>query len=120
MTIFKKLLAVVAAVNLVLGVTACAPAKVDMTKVTAVIDVRTAAEFAEGHLEGALNIDVTAGDFQSEISALDPAGKYVLYCRSGNRAGQAIQIMQGLGFTDLTNAGGVQSAADATGLAIVQ
>ena len=83
------------------------------------IDVRTPAEYAAGHLEGALNIDVESADFASRIASLDPQGRYVVYCRSGNRAGVAADEMARAGFVDVTNAGGLEQAAASTGLAIV-
>lgn len=120
----KKL---VAAVAIIIGstftVTACSPAaspSVEVTASTTVIDVRTPAEFAEGHLEGAVNIDVSAPTFASEISQLPVDGEYVIYCRSGNRSAQAVDQMEGLGFTNLTDAGGVQQASAATGLPVVK
>lgn len=110
---------VVTALTVLFGVTACAPQTVDMTTVAAVIDVRTPAEFAEGHLDGAVNIDWQGATFFDEIAQFDPSGTYIIYCRSGNRAGQAITAMTELGFTDLTNAGGVDEAAGVTDLPIV-
>lgn len=83
-----------------------------------VIDVRTPSEFASGHLEGAINIDVQADDFAQRLSALDPAGRYLVYCRSGNRSAVAVSIMRSLGFGDLTDLGGVGQAAAATGLSV--
>lgn len=119
---FKFLAASLLAIFSVASLTACATSEpVDMTKVAAVIDVRTPAEFASGHLEGALNIDVQGKNFAAEIEALDKSANYVIYCRSGNRSGQAISQMQSLGFTGtLTNGGGVDAASQATGLAVVQ
>ena len=66
---------------------------------TVILDVRTPAEFASGHLEGARNIDVEASDFEQKISALDKTAPYAVYCRSGNRSGVAVAAMTGLGFT---------------------
>ena len=92
-----------------------------MASVSAVIDVRTPAETADGYLEGALLIDWQGPDFATEIEKLDKAANYVIYCRSGNRAGQAVSYMQENGFTGtLTNAGGVADASTATSIAIVQ
>lgn len=68
---------------------------------TTVVDVRTPAEFAQGHLEGAVNIDVSAPEFASRISTLDPAGSYAVYCRSGNRSATAVAAMTAAGFTDV-------------------
>ena len=48
---------------------------------------RTPAEFAQGHLEGAVNIDVSAADFASRISALDPAGSYARLLPLGQPVG---------------------------------
>lgn len=84
-----------------------------------VIDVRTPQEYAAGHLEGALNIDVEAADFADRVGELDVDATYVLYCRSGNRAGAAAAQMAELGFAHVTNAGGLDEAASATGLAVV-
>jgi phage shock protein E len=111
--------AIATAVTVMFGVTACAPENTDMSTVTAVIDVRTPAEFAEGHLDGAINIDWQGATFAADIAQFDTAGIYVIYCRSGNRSGQAISAMTEMGFTDLTNAGSVDEAAALTGLAIV-
>ena len=119
--ITKALFAAAAAITILFAVSACAaPEKLDMTNVTAVIDVRTPEEFAAGHLEGAMNIDVEGADFAGAVSTLDKAGTYVLYCHSGRRAGMALETMTNLGFTNLTNAGGIDAAASATGLAVVQ
>lgn len=120
--IFKVLVAAILGVAVIGSLSACASAEpVDMSSIAAVIDVRTPAEFAEGHLEGALNFDIQGPNFASELSTLDKAADYVIYCRSGNRAGQAVTQMQSAGFTgDLTNAGSVDAAAGVTGLAIVR
>ena len=118
--LFKSVAALLTAMGLVFGLSACAPETMDMGTVTAVIDVRTPMEFAEGHLEGALNIDVQGTDFASRIQELDTAGTYVVYCRSGNRSGAAIEQMKTMGFTNLTNGGAVASASALTGLPVVQ
>lgn len=119
---FKFLAASLIAIFSVASLTACSTSEpLDMTTVAAVIDVRTPAEYAGGHLEGALNIDVQGMNFASEVEALDKTADYVIYCRSGNRSGQAISQMQSLGFTGtLTNGGGVDAASQATGLAVIQ
>lgn len=65
------------------------------------LDVRTPAEFAQGHLQGAINIDFQSGYFAEEIAKLDKDATYAVYCRSGNRSGQAVKVMSDLGFTSL-------------------
>lgn len=84
-----------------------------------IIDVRTPAEFAGGHLDGAVNIDIQSADFTSRIESLDRNGSYVVYCRSGNRSGMAMAQMLDMGFTDVSNAGSVEEASAALGIAVV-
>jgi phage shock protein E len=85
-----------------------------------VIDVRTPAEFAAGHIDGAVNIDVESPAFAAEIAELDKAQPYSLYCRSGNRSAVAMDQMTEAGFTDVTNLdGGLVDLADA-GATVVQ
>ncbi|CAB4569607.1 unannotated protein [freshwater metagenome] len=71
-----------------------------------ILDVRTPEEFASGHIEGALNIDFNSGDFANEITRLNPSETYAIYCRSGNRSGQAASIMHKAGFHDVSNLNG--------------
>lgn len=78
-----------------------------------VIDVRTPEEFATGHLRGATNIDVQAADFHERVGDLDKGASYVLYCRSGSRAGAAADMMMDMGFTEVVNAGGYDTLAAA-------
>jgi rhodanese-related sulfurtransferase len=70
------------------------------------LDVRTPIEFAEGHIEGARLIDFQSGNFENEIAALDKNATYAVYCRSGNRSGQAVKVMQDAGFTNVFNMNG--------------
>jgi rhodanese-related sulfurtransferase len=83
------------------------------------LDVRTPGEFAEGHIEGAQLIDFQSGNFENEISALDKNATYAVYCRSGNRSGQAVKVMHDAGFHNVYNLnGGVIDWANA-GLPLV-
>lgn len=79
------------------------------------VDVRSADEFAAGHIEGARSIPLESGDFDATVKALDPSEAYVLYCETGNRAGVALERMTGLGFSDVVNAGGIDDLADVVG-----
>lgn len=63
-----------------------------------VLDVRTAEEYAQGHIPAAQNIDVLKEDFLQNISGLDKSKTYLLYCRSGKRSGKALQLMKEKGF----------------------
>lgn len=64
-----------------------------------ILDVRTPEAYAGGHISGAINVDLNSGSFESEVAALDPEASYAVYCRSGNRSSQAIDIMATLGIT---------------------
>ena len=75
---------------------------------TIVLDVRTPAEYASGHLAQAQNIDIEASDFANQIAALDKNATYAVYCRSGNRSGTALEQMTAAGFTHVYDlAGGI-------------
>jgi phage shock protein E len=77
------------------------------------IDVRTDAEFAEGHIPGALHLDATAPDGVERLAALDPDVDYAIYCRSGNRSLRAMEVMAAAGITDVVHlAGGVVGWVD--------
>ncbi len=74
------------------------------------IDVRTPGEFKAGHLKGTdFNFDLISGEFQRKVTALDKNETYYLYCRSGNRSGQAARMMRSAGFENVYNIGGFQS-----------
>ena len=69
----------------------------------AILDVRTAKEFADGHVAGAVNIDVNQADFAQKIDELDRSKTYIVYCRSGRRSSKAVGIMATKGFKNLYN-----------------
>lgn len=119
----RLLTALGVAATLTLGVAGCstgaAPSSIEVTSTTVILDVRTPEEFVAGHLEGAVNVDVQSADFDARIGELDPDADYVVYCRSGNRSAAAIERMTGLGFTSLVDGGGLDGAAKATGLDVV-
>lgn len=65
------------------------------------LDVRTAKEFEEGHLEHAKNIDVLEDDFSEKTKTLDKDQPVYLYCRSGNRSAKASSILKDMGFKEI-------------------
>lgn len=73
---------------------------------TVIIDVRTAGEFAGGKIRGARNLDIMSSGFANQVKNLPKDKTYLLYCRSGNRSGQACEIMADLGFEKLKNLSG--------------
>ena len=66
-----------------------------------ILDVRTPAEFREGHIEGVVLLDISASEFETRLSALDHAKTYLVYCRTGNRSSRAVQTMERLGFRSI-------------------
>lgn len=71
-----------------------------------VLDVRTPEEYAEGHLDGAVLVDFYDSDFAAQLAGLDPEVPYLVYCRSGNRSGQTLAIMDELGFESAVDVDG--------------
>lgn len=67
------------------------------------VDVRTRDEFNQGHIAGAVNIDVETDTFKNEVLKLDKSKTYAVYCQSGRRSGIATAQMQKLGFSHLFN-----------------
>ena len=67
-----------------------------------ILDVRTAAEFAEGHIENAENIDFYSETFRDELDTLDKSKTYLIYCRSGG----TLDIMAELDFEEAYNMSG--------------
>lgn len=83
------------------------------------IDVRTTEEFAEGHLEGALNLNVEDGTLEQALSGLDPNDTYQVYCRTGRRSAIAYDLMVANGFTNVSDLGSVEEAAATTGSPVI-
>ena len=66
-----------------------------------IIDVRTPAEFSQGHLENAINIDWNGNDFEKQISTLDKTKPVYVYCKSGARSAAAAKKMRDSGFKEV-------------------
>lgn len=77
---------------------------------TVVIDVRTPQEFASGHIQGALNIDHSVIAQRISMAGVAKDDEVILYCRSGNRSGIAMQTLNKLGYTRVLNFGSVADA----------
>lgn len=67
------------------------------------VDVRTPMEFANGHPEGSVNIPLNT--IQSNLVRFKNKKNIILFCRSGNRSGQAAGILRSKGITDVYNGG---------------
>ena len=110
-TLFALLLAAVMAVAGCSTSSTEAPAA-DAATYTAIIDVRTPAEFAAEHVVDALNFDVQNAAFAQQIADLDPEGTYLVYCRSGNRSAAAAAQMASAGLT-VSDGGGLDDMKQA-------
>ena len=69
------------------------------------VDVRTVGEYHAGHIPTAINIPLQA--ISADPSVVQKGGVLVLYCRSGNRSGQALEILQRAGHRGIINFGGL-------------
>ena len=70
-------------------------------KAIVILDVRTAEEFAEGHLKGAQNIDIRQSDAYIKLDKLNPKTTYLVYCRTNHRSGMAVEYMMQKGFKNV-------------------
>ena len=72
------------------------------------LDVRTPLEYAEGHIAGALNINVQSDDFQQVAEKeLSKDSTILVYCRSGRRSMNAAEILTKLGYKVINLKGGI-------------
>lgn len=67
------------------------------------VDVRTPAEFATGSVKGAVNIPLNK--VADQLSKFKGKKSIVVFCRSGNRSGQAKSILENNGFQNVINGG---------------
>ena len=81
--------------------------KLEQDKQAVILDVRTVAEINEGIIPNAIHLDIYMGrQFIDELEKLDKSKSYYVYCRSGNRSGQACSIMEQMGFENAYNLSG--------------
>lgn len=87
---------------------------------TTVVDVRTAEEFAKGHLRDAKNIPLA--DLPARIGELDKskARSVVVVCQSGARADKAVRQLAAAGFEDVISLDGGLTAWQAAGLPVAK
>jgi len=75
-----------------------------------VLDVRTAAEFEEGHIQGAILIDQKQDDFVEKVKAVIPMDKRIaIYCRSGRRSANAAGRLADVGYQCVNLKGGIMA-----------
>lgn len=80
------------------------------SKEAVILDIRTPEEYESGRIEGAVNIDYYASDFEENLEKLDRDAAYKVYCNSGNRSASALNLMEEMGFTNVVELdGGIQA-----------
>jgi rhodanese-related sulfurtransferase len=80
-----------------------------------ILDVRTADEFSSGHIENAINLDYYSDSFIEELAQLDTEKAYLIYCGSGGRSADTLDIMEQLDFMEVYNLTGGMTAWEAAG-----
>ena len=86
-----------------------------------VLDVRTSSEFAEGHLERAINIDYQQSDFVEKAKATLPLDKKIaVYCRSGRRSVGAAGKLEEYGYKLVNLKGGIIAWKEADMLVVTK
>ena len=83
-----------------------------------ILDVRTAGEFQNGHIEGAINADVSSAGFQQIASSLNKDETVFVYCLSGARSASAAGMLKEMGFKSIVNLTGGMLAWQSANLPI--
>lgn len=78
-------------------------ALIDTSDLGFLMDVRTDAEFIEGHLKGATQLNFYEASFETSLDAMDKNIPVFIYCRSGGRSGKAAKKMKEKGFKSVYN-----------------
>ncbi len=63
-----------------------------------ILDLRTPKEFASGHIADAVMLDYYSPEFQKGLQQLDRSKRYLIYCRTGNRSGRTLKLIDQMGF----------------------
>ncbi|MDA0277408.1 MAG: rhodanese-like domain-containing protein [Bacteroidetes bacterium] len=85
-----------------------------INKRSLIIDVRTPAEFKEGHLPHAVNIDWLSADFNKAFDSISKRKKIYVYCRSGKRSAMAASRLDSLCYKRVVNLKGGYKAYEKT------
>lgn len=68
-----------------------------------VLDVRTPAEYAAGHIDGAVNVDYYSPDFEQQLNNLPKKDTVLVYCASGRRSSNSVEALKKAGFSYIGN-----------------
>ena len=78
------------------------------------VDVRTPEEYASGHIDGAININIFDQNFKQELEKLDKSQAVSVYCKVGGRSAKAANIMKEMGFEEVYDLdGGIRNWTEA-------
>ncbi|MBH0009521.1 rhodanese-like domain-containing protein [Salinibacterium sp. SWN1162] len=121
---FRPLAALAGSLVVLASIAGCSAAgsdpSIELSADTILIDVRTPSEYNAGHLEGATLLDLNGGEFAAALPTLDPEAEYAVYCKSGNRSGQAVAMMTEAGFENVIDLGSIGQAEASTQIEVVQ
>lgn len=80
-----------------------------MEKQPLLIDVRTAEEYKDGSITGAVNMNVHSDEFRRSLEKLSREKEIILFCQSGERSNEALEMLREMGFQNVSQlAGGYQ------------
>ncbi|MEQ9619796.1 MAG: rhodanese-like domain-containing protein [Deltaproteobacteria bacterium] len=85
-----------------------------------ILDVRTAEEYSDGHIENSLNLDYKSDSFKDEVGKLDKSKTYLVHCRSGRRSEAASKIMEETGFLNIYELDGGIKGWEETGFPVTK
>ena len=77
--------------------------QLDLSKDPVILDVRTPEEFTDYRIAKAVNMDVYDPEFRQKVATLDKSKSYFVYCHSGARGDDAVEIMKKEGFNKVVN-----------------
>jgi phage shock protein E len=119
---YRKLLVATTVLSAALFSGGCASKDASLVKPRqVVIDVRTPAEQQEtGYIMGALLMEHTTIHTEIKKAVPDTATPIAVYCRSGRRAEMAKSTLNSIGYSDVTNLGGLEEAAKTLSAPVVK
>ena len=85
-----------------------------------IVDVRTDAEWKNGYIETAIHIPLDIILQKIELVTENKDQNIYLYCRSGNRSDKAEKALQGIGYINAKNIGGIKEASSTLKLKITK
>ena len=86
----------------------------------AILDIRTPGEFQSGHLPKSILIDFYSKSFVDQLSRLDKEKTFLIYCRTGNRSTQSLEIFKKLKFQKVYHMASGISAWKSEGFSVVK